>query len=347
MGLLRRRPEAVPSDSAFLAFARLSLANDTDRLLERMISVLPAASGGGTPEDWLMADDHWGANLWDIEPICQVAGIGSRYDHAKETVILDGCLSANIRWKGFKPVAYARKVTWARRFVDFILRFLGFPAFAVGAGVLGIPWTPGVVVLLFGMGFMFASPKLARIKYGGKIWRAQPWLFGFEGHLPIDRIESMIFGTYEGRLTWSPAGGPFSLHELGEDGRRKGTDPALVDEYRQAIDAAKSGQSEEKIFTLVDTNTMTATLFAAKTPPIVALICGQEGGMLRAALCGYDWTTQTLYRETVVRMESDIRDKMFRIGRVKFGFRRPELPRSGTGVSLFLSPKPIGAITRN
>jgi hypothetical protein len=63
MGLLRRRPEAVPSDSAFLAFARLSFANDTDRLLERMISVLPAASRGGTPEDWLMADDHWGANL--------------------------------------------------------------------------------------------------------------------------------------------------------------------------------------------------------------------------------------------------------------------------------------------
>ncbi len=41
MGLLRQRPKVDPTDSAFQAFARLSLANDSDQLLERMICLLP------------------------------------------------------------------------------------------------------------------------------------------------------------------------------------------------------------------------------------------------------------------------------------------------------------------
>ena len=34
----------------------------------------------------------------------------------------------------------------------------------------------------------------------------------------------------------------------------------------------------------------------------MALLCGSEGGMQRAVMCSYDWTTSTLYRETVLRM---------------------------------------------
>ena len=68
----------------------------------------------------------------------------------------------------------------------------------------------------------------------------------------------------------------------------------------------------------------TVTLFEAERPPIVALLCGSEGGMQRAVMCSYDWTTQTLYRETVLRMETKVLEKMSRVGRVRFGLQRHE-----------------------
>jgi hypothetical protein len=68
----------------------------------------------------------------------------------------------------------------------------------------------------------------------------------------------------------------------------------------------------------------TVTTFRAVRPPVVALLCGSEGGMQRAVMCSYDWTNQTLYRETVLRMETKVLEKMPRIGRVSFGFKRWE-----------------------
>jgi hypothetical protein len=46
--------------------------------------------------------------------------------------------------------------------------------------------------------------------------------------------------------------------------------------------------------------------------------------MQRAVLCSYDWTTQCLWRETVLRMETVVLEKMSRVGRVRFGLRRAE-----------------------
>lgn len=63
-------------------------------------------------------------------------------------------------------------------------------------------------------------------------------------------------------------------------------------------------------------------MFHASRPPVVALLAGSEGGMQRALMCSYDWTTQTLYRESVLRMETVMLDRMPRIGRVRFGLRR-------------------------
>lgn len=77
-----------------------------------------------------------------------------------------------------------------------------------------------------------------------------------------------------------------------------------------------------QIFTLVDTNTMTVTLFSAVNPPIGFLIVGSEGGMQRAVGVSLDWTTGTLYRETVLRMETPILSRMERVPRVKIGLRR-------------------------
>lgn len=48
--------------------------------------------------------------------------------------------------------------------------------------------------------------------------------------------------------------------------------------------------------------------------------------MKRIVGCSYDWTTSTMYRETVLRIETRFEDKMSRIGRVKVGFRRAQHP---------------------
>lgn len=56
------------------------------------------------------------------------------------------------------------------------------------------------------------------------------------------------------------------------------------------------------------------------------LMAGSEGGMKRLIGCSYDWTTATMYRETVLRIETKFEDAMARIGRVKIGFKRRQHP---------------------
>ena len=82
---------------------------------------------------------------------------------------------------------------------------------------------------------------------------------------------------------------------------------------------------QTKVFTLVDTFNMTATLFYAVRPPTVLVMGGTEGGMKRAIACSFDITTGTLYRETVLRMPSQSADRMESLPRIRLGLRRPFL----------------------
>lgn len=47
--------------------------------------------------------------------------------------------------------------------------------------------------------------------------------------------------------------------------------------------------------------------------------------MKRAIGCSYDWTTGTLYRETVLRMPTTVLDRMNRVNKLKFGLTRPNV----------------------
>lgn len=69
---------------------------------------------------------------------------------------------------------------------------------------------------------------------------------------------------------------------------------------------------------------MEVTMFQAANPPIALLICGSEGGMKRAIGCSYDWTTGTLYRETVLRMPTPALNRMDRTDKIKLGLKRPD-----------------------
>jgi hypothetical protein len=75
---------------------------------------------------------------------------------------------------------------------------------------------------------------------------------------------------------------------------------------------------------------MTVTVFAAERPPSVALFCGKEGGMLRAVLCSYERSTNTLKKECVLRMETPMWDQSIVMGWVKLSsdfFNFPETPK--------------------
>jgi hypothetical protein len=112
MGLLRRRPKfeldkkSEDSDSAFQALARLSLANDNDMLLERLMCVLPREPD----QNWYSVKDAYRSKLWDIYPSCQIAGVCE-----DNSVIIDGAFGATIHWDRFRKVANARRQgSWKR-----------------------------------------------------------------------------------------------------------------------------------------------------------------------------------------------------------------------------------------
>jgi len=84
----------------------------------------------------------------------------------------------------------------------------------------------------------------------------------------------------------------------------------------------------DRIFTLIDTYTLTVTTFRAVHPPSVVLVCGREGGAQRALLCSYNYRTQTFHRETVLRMQTEVLDRMARISRFRFSMESQPLSPS-------------------
>lgn len=317
MGLLRRRPDVNYNDSAFEAFARLSLANDSNLLLERLLCMLPKKRG----QQWHVMVDAWDVNLWDIEPICQVAGIVDN-----RTVLLDGAFGATIQWHALKPVGYVKRKNFWREAGKVGLRLTpGW--FIIGVTtVASLPKgsnyvDPGVV---FGALFLavtliliLTSPYLFLHLYKGKFWGTQACFFGIEGPIELSAIEKALFGFDHGRLKWSTNGSLLSRHRLNK--RTKKCVPLPPND-------TGPGNEHGRLFTLVDTYTMTATRFRAVRPPVAVLICGREGGMQRAILCSYDWRTNTFCRETVLRMKTIILERMFRVDRFRFALSRDALP---------------------
>lgn len=214
MGLLRVRPQIDRTDSAFQAFARcvlpqlrslfalltshrLSLANGSDQLLERLICMLPKHPD----QPWHSMDDAYNAKLWDILPQdVGIAGVGE-----DDSIILDGCRAANVRWKSFTPVAHTRRDSWKRFLAKGMLRLSGiiFIAACVLVAIPGLTNTIGVVLLLHSLVVMGLSPWLLRLLFLGKFWEQQCWFFGFEGYMDLDTIETQIFGGRLGRMKWT------------------------------------------------------------------------------------------------------------------------------------------------
>ncbi|KAM7183966.1 hypothetical protein V8F20_012405 [Naviculisporaceae sp. PSN 640] len=289
MGLLRLRPQIDGTDSPFQAFARISLANDSDNLLERAICILPTSP----TQPFYDFSDVYKSELWDITPTCQVAAICDNDTGATKLMEF--------------------------QFVFFIVGIVLSTSRQVA---------PGVILLLVYFVLWLWTPNIVRLSLGGKLTNVQAALFGFEGYLNAPTVERAIFGGNFDRLGWSTNRSPLSRSYINEFGERVGEDPCTADiQVRNKIEKAKHGKAlpgQMRIFTLVDTYNMQMTLFEAERPPSCVVLCGAEGGMRRAVACSYDFTTSTMYRETVLRMPTTSLNRMDRVPRFRFGLRRPE-----------------------
>ncbi|KAL9085231.1 MAG: hypothetical protein Q9165_007665 [Trypethelium subeluteriae] len=335
-GLLRSRPLADESDSEFQAFARLSLINESDRILERFLCLYPTSLNAS----WQSMEDAWNVPLWDVYPTCQISAIADN-----DTVIIDGARGAAVRWKNFVPVTTFTRPSIRRKIAYLALHVSGY-MFWIGVILMILRWVSGrfnstslrllvlclaIVHFLGGTPLLLSTPFFVKRLASGKSYGHQAWLFGMEGHEKIEEIERRIWANSTGRLKWSPYGSPLSTHqavklagkskECKEQTQVRGIDPMLVPRVRNYIEEQQSKHGM-KLFTLVDTVSMTVFLFLAKRPPTAFLICGQEGGMQRAVGVSYDHTSETVHRETVLRFETTTLQRMAPVPRCRIGFGR-------------------------
>jgi hypothetical protein len=353
MGLMRRRPKVNEADSAFKAFARLSLLNDNDRLLERLICLQPDLT---QRQPWYSLQDAYHASLWDVEPCIQVAGIvnaqpakdpssnpqSDQKDHLGETqiIVLDGAFGAAIKWERLERVAFLKRSTLLQLFARFLIRgfsgwfFFGLIMTIIGGIVYNLDTTDeygnttsgagqaaGKSLLGTGLPFLILSvpvipflPGIVRRLYAGKLWATQAAFFGVTGIPELSEVERCIFGFNQNRLTWSTHSSTLSTASINPK-----TGELLP---QQPNHPGRKTGSKLKTYTLIDTFTLTATAFEAEHLPVAAIICGQEGGMQRALLCSYDPATRAFCKEAVLRMKTVCLERMPRIDRFRFAMRR-------------------------
>ncbi|KAJ5168399.1 uncharacterized protein N7482_003993 [Penicillium canariense] len=337
MGLLSYRISPNPSDSAFQAIARLSLVNDSNLLLERLVCLWPFentqkqlqaqldvkdnVAGSATILGNIADRDQFSIHLWDIKPLCSVVGIGD--DEYTPTVILDRCRGIPIRWKDFPRVRYIKdlngfRATMAQKAVYAGAWFLltGFGLFssaislqfslASGQSDIDVSMYLVGVALFVGCAWIISwfSPWAVRQLCNSGATGVSCHLVGFEGTMPLKDIEKIIYGNFNHRLTYAPSSTVFSRN-LRNKKTREGIEPEDSTWWQQEAKRLNVPQGH-RLFTIVDTGSMTVSVIAAERPPVVALVCGREGGMVRALLCSWRFEQNCLYRECVMRMRSSV-----------------------------------------
>ncbi|KAK4173351.1 hypothetical protein QBC36DRAFT_58534 [Triangularia setosa] len=260
MGLLRIRPPIDSTDTAFQAFARLSLPQDSDRLMERLICLLPDFPG----QNWELMTDQYKASLWDVYPETQVCAIGEN-----DTVIVDNSKGAQIQWSNFTRVRTLRKLTAKREafiylliwsplvfLIGVVLAAIFQPPPAQSSGSMyyySVPTNPaysaGVAILVITLLlFILPAPYFLWHIYSGKLWEVEPCFFGIEGYVPIEAIEEKLFGTRgsHARLQWSTWGSPLSRHAQG----KVTSERSVQYKYRDVVDPKTGIQDSVPLLSL-------------------------------------------------------------------------------------------------
>jgi hypothetical protein len=120
MGLLNIRIDAnSEKENLFQAISRVCLVNDTDKLLERMLCLLPSKNNlSRDPFKGVAQADQFQTHLWDIQPLCSVVGTGD----SNETLIIDSARAIPIRWKNFPRLQYRRSEGFLKFLAELFVR---------------------------------------------------------------------------------------------------------------------------------------------------------------------------------------------------------------------------------
>jgi hypothetical protein len=307
MGFFEHRIHPNRSEDDLRALVRLSMANDNDRIAERMVSMLPSTIA--QTACWYSDDDIYRANLWDIVPEIQVAGVTEN-----GALVVDGCRAAAIRWKDFPEVAFVTTDSLRRTIIGFI-PYLSWPALISGLGIITTDRVGGIALIIIGVVLLILSPRLFVFSQSGRIVSTQPWFIGVKGAIRKEEVEMHLYGGARGhfpRMYFTPSGSQFSVPERSTE--RGGS-------FRQYDDAklADSGRDAGHIYTLIDTCSSTMYYFRAERPPTVCIFTGREGGLGRFVLCSERCHINKLHKESVLRMPTEISQKMELCGWLALG----------------------------
>ncbi|KAG0706209.1 hypothetical protein DFH29DRAFT_825126 [Suillus ampliporus] len=302
MGFFEHRILPNAEETELQALARLFMANDNDRIADRMISMFPRDRR--EINQWYTKEDEYGAKLWDIEPAVQVVGITSN-----GSLVLDGCRAGAIRWKDFPSVEYATRRS-IRRLLALTEPYFALILFITSCGLLSQGNAAGGGVLLaLSLILLIFAPILTTYGHSGRIVLACPWLIGVKGVLSAQQASEYLYGGKIGdsrRTLYTPSGSPLARPKERDSKFRDGH----VSQYEAALAAPPFDPIEGHMFTLVDTISSTIYYFRAHRPPTVCLFTGAEGGQGRFVLCSEECSSSELRRETVLRMPSFISNYM-------------------------------------
>lgn len=165
MGFFEHRIHPHFKEKELSALVELSMVNDNDRLVERMMSFLPAQIPDSAR--WYAETDDWGANLWDIEPEIQAVGITE-----EQALVLGGCRAAAIRWKSFPAVAFATRRSYRRLIATYLpnivweLFFLGLVLDGAAAKISG---KLKLLFLVLSLVLMLFSPLMVAYGMSGRM----------------------------------------------------------------------------------------------------------------------------------------------------------------------------------
>jgi hypothetical protein len=280
MGLLRLRPTVHKTDTDFQAFARLSLANDSDMMLERLLCLSKRTKSS----PWHDMADSWDAKLWQIKPHFQIASLESN-----NTVVIGNSSGARIDWTSLYPVDFTRagvqhrgRWRFARHITTYLLawlqvyymiQFIVVPVVADLGHSNIMQNALDRVVQIYGIMWLMLSflalsiPAILWQHFCSDLETVQGRFFGIEGRPRLGQVEAYLFGANCSMLKWS-------VDCVAEESRPRGN--------------ADSG----RIFTLIDTRSNTATTFRADEPPSLIFVGASEQGVLRALLCSYDFNNR-------------------------------------------------------
>lgn len=311
MGFFEHRILPVETETEMQALARLSMKNDSDRIAERMVSMLPKCMS----ESWYVDEDAYGAHLWDIATDIQIAGITQ-----SGALVLEGCRAVTIHWKDFPRVNYSTAspppLVELLRYCAF---FLASILFAIAVSLLSLQNSIGglFVVLLIFLGFGMLLSRA--IDLSQPITRVEPWLIGVKGVLSANDVSEHLYGghTKGFRSTrYTPSGSRFSKANAG---RFRAGNP---EQFTIAAEKDPHDDAKGHMYTLVDTLSSTIYYFRARRPPTTCLFTGREGGMGRFVFCSESCELNELQKETVLRMPTFISDYMHHCDWVALGCRR-------------------------